>query len=541
MPGRTSEQQLIAERYALKTPLGQGGMGIVWRAHDDLLQREVAVKEIELPRSVAESERESIRKRVLREARAAARLNHPNAVTVYDVVEEDGKAFIVMELIEGQTLADVVKNEGPLPADRTAEVALAVLGALQAAHAEGIVHRDVKPANVMIPPNGGIKLADFGIASVKDDPKITASGIILGSPSYMAPEQANHGTSGPEADMWGLGATLYYAVEGTPPFEREGAIPTLTAVLGDEPRPMQKADGLGPVISGLLEKDPNKRTTAEQARIDLTQVVAGDGHTRTAVLADAQPTQVETDPGLETERSAAAAPTPTPAAAPQQISRPAPATTGDRGKWIALALALAVLVIAAFFVVPNLGGEDEKGGRTDRQRKEQPAAGGNADEDSEAVPEEEGAVDAPSDWTTYEDPDIGYTIEHPSDWEPSVEENGTFFYSPEGDMYLQVAYVQPPTAETPEAAWYAQEENFASTHENYQRIGITPTTYQGMDAAAWEFTYEDGGTTLHAVNFGFITTDESTGMTLLFQTHEDVWDDSQDTFEQFKAGFRPPA
>ena len=531
MSKQIADQQ-IADRYVLQSPIGRGGMGVVWRAEDSLLQRAVAIKEIELPRAVAPDERESIRKRVLREARAAARLNHANAVTVYDVIEEDGKAFIVMELIQGRTLADIVRQEGPIGSKRLADIGLAVLGALEIAHAEGIVHRDVKPANVMIQPDERVKLADFGIASVKDDPKITASGLILGSPSYMAPEQANHGTSGPEADLWGLGATLYFAAEATPPFEREGgAIPTLTAVIGDEPRPMERAGELAPVISALLEKDPVKRATLERTRGMLERVGGRDSQASTIVLPDTgELTETEEAPPPTVER------TPTPA--PRAVTAPAPTPTRtptrtretEWGKWIAAALVLALLIAAAVFVIPRLNPSEDDAGNPERRG----AAG---------APAEEGGTDVqvPADWATYEDPDIDYTLRYPSDWEivPSGD-TSLDFRDPETGTYLRVAWRTPPGPSLT-GAWESLSARLAAEKENYQELGIEPTTYKGMDAATLEFTYHEGGADLHAVDLGFITTDGQYGMALNFQTHAENWESSQGLFEQLKEGFQPPS
>ena len=279
MAKRTSER-LIADRYALQRMLGRGGMGVVWRARDVLLDRDVAIKEVQLPPSLNSDERQSMRARVLREARAAARLNHPNVVTLYDVVREEGRTFIVMELVEAPTLAAVVHERGPLPPEEVAAIGLQVLDALRAAHRVGIVHRDVKPGNVMVPPGEGrAKLADFGIASLAGDPQLTSTGLVLGSPAYMAPEQANGQLSGPPVDLWALGATMYFAVEGEPPFERGGAVPTLTAVVNDPPRPPRRAGRLQPLLLALLAKEPAERASAGQLRPQLERI-AGHGARR---------------------------------------------------------------------------------------------------------------------------------------------------------------------------------------------------------------------------------------------------------------------
>src|SRR4051812_11318217 len=209
---------MVSDRYRLDRVIGRGGMAVVWEGEDVLLQRRVAVKEIEYPAALPDDEREALRHRTMREAQVVAGLSHRSVVTVYDVVEEDGHTFIVMELVDAPTLSEVVARDGPLLPERAADIALDVLGALETAHQRGIVHRDVKPGNVIVERGGRARLADFGIATVKDDPRLTASGMVLGSPAYMSPEQGQGGEAGPPSDLWSLGATLFFAVEGRSPF-----------------------------------------------------------------------------------------------------------------------------------------------------------------------------------------------------------------------------------------------------------------------------------------------------------------------------------
>lgn len=265
-------ERVVAGRYVLQEAIGRGGMGTVWRAEDRLLQRVVALKQVELPATVPPQERDAMRQRVFREARAAARLNHPGAVTVFDVAEDDGKLFIAMELAEGTTLSELVADHGPLPPPRVARIGLRLLEALGAAHASGIVHRDVKPGNVIVTNDGRVMLADFGIASVKGDPRLTVTGLVLGSPSYMSPEQARGEAAGPASDLWALGATLYFAVEGQVPFDRGGALQTLVAVLHEEPPPPRRAGALAEPIRSLLSKDPAHRPEPAELRPVLQRV-----------------------------------------------------------------------------------------------------------------------------------------------------------------------------------------------------------------------------------------------------------------------------
>ncbi|HEX2258846.1 MAG TPA: serine/threonine-protein kinase, partial [Actinomycetota bacterium] len=265
-------QRVVAGRFVLQEPLGQGGMGTVWRAQDQILGRTVALKEVSLPPSVPQEERQAMRQRVLREARAAAKLNHPAAVTVFDVIEEGDNTFIAMEIVESPTLAQLVTEEGTLSPDRAASIGLRVLEALEAAHGHGIVHRDVKPANVIVGEEH-VKLADFGVASVKGDPRLTATGLLLGSPSYMSPEQVEGKAAGPPSDLWALGATMYFAVEGRGPFDRPGPLPTLMAISKEDLTPPEHAGPLTRVIVSLLNKDPDRRPLAGRLRIMLEDVI----------------------------------------------------------------------------------------------------------------------------------------------------------------------------------------------------------------------------------------------------------------------------
>ena len=286
--------RVIAERYELHDVLGRGGMGVVWRGQDRLLDRTVAVKEVVPPSTLFGDDRDAVKTRVLREARAAARLGHHGVVTVFDLVEAQDRIFIVMEFVEGPSLEELVTREGPLSPAVAADVGLQMLEVLEVAHADGIVHRDVKPGNVLIVQGGRVKLGDFGIASISGDPRITATGMVLGSPSFMAPEQARGETVGPATDLWGLGASLYFAVEGHAPFRKDQPIPTLAAVLQEDPHPPEHADGLRRVILDLLAKEPEARPSGRVLREMLTQIkteaaVGGETTQQLAKIAASHP------------------------------------------------------------------------------------------------------------------------------------------------------------------------------------------------------------------------------------------------------------
>lgn len=272
MHGQAVEPRVIAGRYALVAELGRGGMGIVWRAQDRHIGRFVAIKELHLPDGIAHEERRVLEERALREARTAGKLNDPSIVTVYDAINENGTTYIIMELVDAATLSTLISTHGPMPPNQVVSIALQALSALEAAHQAGIVHRDVKPGNLMVRPDGKLKLTDFGIAQAVDDPRLTTSGSLIGSPAYMAPERIHGHEAGPASDLWALGATLCYAVEGWSPFERSSTASTLHAIMSETPRLTRATGVLGAVITGLLIADPNARLSGPQARAMLSSI-----------------------------------------------------------------------------------------------------------------------------------------------------------------------------------------------------------------------------------------------------------------------------
>ncbi|GAB2749527.1 hypothetical protein GCM10027072_52920 [Streptomyces bullii] len=237
-PGR---ERVIVGRYRLLSPLGEGGMGTVWRARDELLHREVAVKEVRAPAGLPASDVERLYARLQREAWAAARVADRNVVTVYDVATDGGRPWIVMELVRGLSLAEVLEAEGPMPPQRAAHIGAEVLAALRAAHSAGVLHRDVKPGNVLIANDGRIVLTDFGIATVEGSSALTMTGEVVGSPEFLAPERALGRTPGPESDLWSLGVLLYAAVEGSSPFRQDTPLSTLRAIVDEELPPPRRA------------------------------------------------------------------------------------------------------------------------------------------------------------------------------------------------------------------------------------------------------------------------------------------------------------
>ncbi|EFC79056.1 serine/threonine-protein kinase, partial [Parafrankia sp. EUN1f] len=293
-------RRLLAGRYRLGPILGSGGAGIVRAGEDTLLRRPVAIKQVRLPPPAVEGdgdatrERAVSRERVLREARVAARLRHPGLVAVYDVIEADGSPWIVMELVEGRSLAEIIRESGRLTPATVARMGVSLAYALEAAHRSGVVHRDVKPGNVLVTPDGQPRLTDFGIAVSEGDPALTSTGIVVGSPAYIPPERARGARVAAPGDVWGLGATMFSAVEGEPPYAGEGALATLAAIVEDRRRPCPHAGPLGPVLAQLLDPDPDRRPSLAQARAMLRQIAASEPYPTREFDASAH---ADVDPG----------------------------------------------------------------------------------------------------------------------------------------------------------------------------------------------------------------------------------------------------
>ena len=491
--------RLVAGRYRLLSPLGAGGMGTVWRGRDELLGREVAVKEVLFPRGLSEEDREVLRERTRREARAAARLDHPSAVTVYDVVQQDGAPYLVMELVEARTLADVVRTDGPLSPQRTAQVGLALLGALETAHRQGIVHRDVKPGNVLLCPDtsagpGRVVLTDFGIASTAGDASITSTGLLLGSPSYIAPERARGQSPQPASDLWSLGATLFTAVEGRPPYDGGDPLSTVTAVVTGQHEPFRAAGPLVPVIEGLLARDPAARLSPERARSELLGVAdsapttvlrrptpdpAAERRTeRTTVLpvhdlqaavaaADRRP--VSDDLLADTDPALAVVPGPQPLAAPR---RPVPAAARRRRSWAPAALLVAIVLVATA-IGGYLLSQREPG--DERTASTSPSA----DPSPTVAPLPEG-------WTRYEDPE-GWSVGVPPGFVRSDRSGQVQLRDEERRRTLRLDVVR--STDGPAATLTRLSSAYASQLEAYEQVRLEPVTFRDGTAVELEFTW----------------------------------------------------
>ncbi len=376
--GSDRDRRVVAGRYELHERLGEGGMGTVWRGQDVLLGRQVAVKELTVPVGASAADREVLRERMRREARAAAQLDHPDTITVHDVVEEGAATYLVMQYVEARSLTEVIEQDGPLSPQSAAQVGLVVLSALRAAHAQGIVHRDVKPSNVLVGrPRGGalgrVFLTDFGIASMPGNPSLTSTGLLIGSPGYIAPERARGDTPGPPSDLWGLGATLFTAVEGRPAYDGGDPMTTLALVMVGEHAPYVRAGVLRPVLEGLLEREPTRRYTAEQAEAALSEVAAAptEGDNRPA---PAVPEVVNPDASARTavlHLGQAAPPVPPPSGARRPPAGGVPAAPVERQPsrrrrvaplaWAGLLVAV-VLGMAVYLLLRSGGGSLTGGG-----------------------------------------------------------------------------------------------------------------------------------------------------------------------------------
>ncbi|MFJ1753245.1 serine/threonine-protein kinase [Kitasatospora sp. NPDC088134] len=521
--------RLLGDRYRLGEVLGRGGMGTVWRAEDEVLGRVVAVKELRMTGAVDEAEKHRLIVRTLREAKATARIRHAAAVTVYDVVEEDGRPWIVMELVDGRSLADVVREDGTLTPARAAEIALDLLGVLGAAHSQGVLHRDVKPSNVLIGEDGRTVLTDFGIASVEGDTSITSTGMLVGAPSYIAPERARGQRPGPPSDLWSLGGTLYAMVEGVPPYDRGSALATLTAVMTEELPVSEQAGPLWPVIAGLLEKDPAKRMDADTARPLLRRIAAGQALPEAETVAVAAPAA---PPAAETVEQ----PAPQPAAA--EPPRPAGPFADRRRAALAGAAVVAVLLLVAALVVwwPNgkTAGASSADGAGASVAPQQPAAGtgGPAASGTPGPAPSASATEQPGALTTPGQIPEGYTVhkdasgfsivlpEWMTDQGPDYRATSRRF---EGHGLRLVVDWQSPAGDSALKDWQESDRNARMT--NYRKVRVEPVAYRNWsNAADWEWTYTGKtGTLLHSLNRGFVTGNGKYGYAIYWTMPEEVW------------------
>jgi tRNA A-37 threonylcarbamoyl transferase component Bud32 len=568
--------RLLAGRYRLVSVIGRGGMGAVWRARDELLNRDVAVKEIVWPERLDTAEREIARRRAIREAQLAARLSHPNVVGVYDILEEDDRPCIVMELVPFRSLRDAVAEDGPMSPAGAARVGLGVLAALRAVHEAGVVHRDVKPANILLGPGGRVVLTDFGIAKAADSPALTVSGVLLGSPSYLAPERARGGRAGPAADMWALGASLYAAVEGWPPFERDGVLASLTAVVTDELEPAPHAGPLWPVIEGLLGKDPAARLGLDETEQMLRRIVTEDAP---GPAADDAPGPAADDaPGPAAEDASASAgdkaavPAKDRAAAPAKDYAPAPAgdrapaPAGDRAPapaWLGatrgidaganrrprrrlapLTAVAAVAVIAAGLALalaarPGQHAAPRAGAGTPTASR--PAPGTSAPPSSPGpsatAPATPGSA-VPAGYYRFTN-STGFSIGVPRGWQISHDGHYVYIRDPANSgIFLLIDQSDQPKP-NPLADWREQAASRQGSYPGYHLILLRAVRYsQAEKAADWEFTYTRNGVLVHVLNRNILANARH-AYALYWSTPASEWNANYHFFRVFAATFQP--
>ncbi|MFI7144657.1 serine/threonine-protein kinase [Nonomuraea sp. NPDC050022] len=547
-------ERQVSNRYRLIEPLGEGGMGVVWRAYDELLDRTVAIKEVRYT-GVGEDKRAELNRRTIREARAAGRLDHPSVIVIHDVVEEDGRPWIVMQLIRSRSLAEVIREHGPLPVAQAAAIGGRVLDALRAAHATGVLHRDVKPENVLLADDGRVVLTDFGIASLEAEAGLTATGGLVGTPAYMPPERLNGEPARPESDLWSLGATLYAAVEGAPPFKRDSWAATVAAVLRDLPGQPVRAGVLGPVIMGLLQRDPAARMPADEAAHLLRTAAAEPMVYGYAGPQTPQPGGPVAggfgSAGAQLPGGFASAGTQVPggfASAGTQVPGgfgPAgtmPVRTRRRG-WLmavpAVVIAVGALGTGGWYVISS----------------QQPPTG-----TSTPTPTPSGTT-TPTPTRTAEPSATPSPPRLPDGWRRLVNSTGRFSIGlPEGwqakknpnrdsvtvtgpgsvgQMIVEWTVPEKPSAD-PERRWVELEKEIQAKGEfqRYKRIGIRATTYLGRSAADWEFTRLRGSTLIHVINRGFRTAD-GRHFALYWDTADSSWDQDRHYFDEFVKTFRP--
>ncbi|MFI6812793.1 protein kinase [Nonomuraea sp. NPDC050328] len=492
----------VGRRYRLIEPLGEGGMGIVWRAHDEFLDRPVAVKEVRYT-GVGEAKRAELNARTIREARAAGRLDHPGVVVVHDVVEEDGRPWIVMQLVPSRSLAEVVRSGGPLPVGHVAHIGLQVLGALRAAHATGVLHRDVKPENVLLADDGRVVLTDFGIATLEADAGLTATGNLVGTPAYMPPERLNGLPATPASDLWSLGATLYAAAEGVPPFRRDSWAATVAAVLRDAPEPPRLAGPLAPVIMGLLKGDPATRMGADEVQARLTALRSGTAPQR---LGEAT------------------------------VDLPAPRRRPAALWAVPLVLLLAAGAGGGYWWVSS---QSAAGAPVTASPTPAPPTSAPATPTRTAKP----TPSLPAGWRTVKNAAGGFSIALPAGWtiKPHATRASVTLSGPGAQGVLIVEWTEPEADYADEVEhWTDVERQILAKNQftGYRRIGIRPLTYLGRPAADWEFIRSVQGRQLHVVNRGFRTRD-GRPFALYWEAPQSTWNAELRYLRTFRQSFRP--
>ncbi|MFF4742884.1 protein kinase [Streptomyces chengbuensis] len=524
----TAAGLLLAGRYRLTESIGRGGMGKVWRAQDEVLHRTVAVKELTAGLYVSEADRTVLHARTQKEARAAARISHPNVVTVHDVLEYDGRPWIVMQYVDGPSLADAAKESGRIEPAEAARIGLHVLGALRAAHAAGVLHRDVKPGNVLLASDGRVLLTDFGIAAIEGDSTITRTGELVGSIDYLAPERVRGGDPGPASDLWSLGATLYTAVEGTSPFRRTSPLSTMQAVVTEEHPPAPHAAALEPVISALLRKEPEQRPPADEAERMLLEAMEG----RRPRAAQAYvPTQT-VDPE---ERRAATALLTGRTAAPVTTT-PAPKRSGGWRRALVVAVLAAVVGGTAGFLALRYG----SGGGSPAPHDAGPSAS------SGTTSGASGAAAKPADgekWQRVRDPE-GFSLLVPEGWTRQKDGDQIDYTPDNGRRLIRISIDPTPDFENPYMHMLDVEKTVRKRLPKYERVRLDQNTFRDQEnSALWEFTWTETKNNagerraIDQVYFG----GDGTEYALYMSSPAEEWATTRQRFDKMVQSFQPSA
>ncbi|MEV8528161.1 serine/threonine-protein kinase [Streptomyces sp. NPDC052000] len=560
---------LLAGRYRLGDAIGRGGMGKVWRAHDELLHRTVAVKELTAALYVSEADRVVLHARTQKEARAAARITHPGVVTVHDVLDHDSRPWIVMQYVDGPSLADAVKAaEGHrIEAREAARIGLHVLGALRAAHSAGVLHRDVKPGNVLLASDGRVLLTDFGIAAIEGDVTITRTGELVGSIDYLAPERVQGAHPGPASDLWSLGATLYAAVQGESPFRRDSPISTMQAVVAEEPPAPDRAGPLAPVIVALLRKKPEERPSVEEAERMFLDAMEGrtsrsaQAYVSTRQLSESemrsaaapqtgqtgpterthqpqqqpqQPPQSQPQSQTGSERTVPA-PTPVPAPAPSPVPAAAPAR---RGRWrtVALVVALAAVVgVGAGYAFMKY--QQDEGGSVGAP----PAASGSPSTPEAGKPSGSDSS-VPDGWQRVKDP-LGFSLLVPKGWKRQMDGSETDYTPDNGKHRIRISVTKVPDFENPYMHMLNMEKSLKDRLPQYKRVTLHGNNFRDqVDASLWEFTYVekvDFPGKRHAIDQMYYADGGKPEYAIYMSGPDDDWATTRQQFDTVLQGWQP--
>ncbi|MGC4926582.1 serine/threonine-protein kinase [Streptomyces sp. DT117] len=542
----TAAGLVLAGRYRLGEVLGRGGMGKVWRAHDEVLHRTVAVKELTAGLYVAEADRLVLHARTQKEARAAARITHPGVVTVHDVIEYDKRPWIVMQYVDGPSLADEAKEKGDIAPREAARIGLHVLSALRAAHSAGVLHRDVKPGNVLLARGGQVLLTDFGIAAIEGDSTITRTGELVGSIDYLAPERVRGGDPGPASDLWSLGATLYTAVEGRSPFRRTSPISTMQAVVTEEPPPPVNAGPLGPVITALLRKDPADRPTAAETEQMLLDAMEGreprsaQAHVPTQRVPEEDRFAYAGADG-STARLPGTVPSPPAPTAPVagHPSTPITRRAGSR-RWrtvLVVVVAAAVLGGAGGLAAMKYGQGASADGRT-TTAPTAPTTPRTTPPPTATDP----APEIPDGWRRVDDP-AGFSLVVPEDWTREVNE-GQIDYTPDGGAHrIRISVDPDPDFDHPYLHMQNMEEQLADRLPGYQRIRLEKNDFRDRPGSLWEFTWhetQDHAGPRHGIDQMYYGGSGGPEYALYLTAPQEGWETSREKFDIMLRSWRAP-